>query len=211
MTCIGLAATWIEALSTEQWLLVAGGVIAALLLLNLRPRGGTRSTSLPRGRGDSAGPDAEALRKDVATLLAELEELTRRINAQLDGKLVRIEQSVAEADKRIAALRILIDGAGPGAAEKSAQAGTDSRNAERSAVARPVDAGTSSVASSPPVAGTAAVVAPAPAPRHQDIYALADEGLTAFDIAQRLDRRLGEVELILNLRAAASAAKGGDV
>jgi len=36
--------------------------------------------------------------------------------------------------------------------------------------------------------------------RHDDVYALADGGLNAGQIAQRLDRASGEVELILALR-----------
>ena len=41
-------------------------------------------------------------------------------------------------------------------------------------------------------------------PRTRQIYVLADEGLAAPEIAQRLNRHLGEVELILNLRRAAT-------
>lgn len=42
-------------------------------------------------------------------------------------------------------------------------------------------------------------------PRTRQIYVLADEGLAAPEIAKRLNRHLGEVELILNLRRAAGA------
>jgi len=37
-------------------------------------------------------------------------------------------------------------------------------------------------------------------PRHAEIYAMADEGRSATDIASRLGRPSGEVELILALR-----------
>ncbi len=35
---------------------------------------------------------------------------------------------------------------------------------------------------------------------HQEVYELADGGLSAVDIARKLDKPTGQVELILNLR-----------
>jgi hypothetical protein len=52
------------------------------------------------------------------------------------------------------------------------------------------------------------LVEPKPEPRrasaydatHRDVYDLADQGLSVLEIAQKLDRPTGQVELILNLR-----------
>jgi hypothetical protein len=41
---------------------------------------------------------------------------------------------------------------------------------------------------------------PDPDPRHVEVYTLADQGLALAEIAQRLKRPNGEVELILALR-----------
>jgi hypothetical protein len=60
-------------------------------------------------------------------------------------------------------------------------------------------------ASRPSQAGEARNVAASadlPDPRAEKIYRLADEGLAPIQIAQRLNERVGEVELILNLRSA---------
>jgi hypothetical protein len=51
-----------------------------------------------------------------------------------------------------------------------------------------------------PKAASSPVSVVVPEPRHQRIYELADRGLTAVQIAQELQARPGEVELILNLR-----------
>jgi DNA-binding NarL/FixJ family response regulator len=56
-------------------------------------------------------------------------------------------------------------------------------------------------------AGETAPAAAAPAPfqpeldpRHAEVYALADQGQSAYDIANQLGRPRGEIELILALR-----------
>ncbi len=60
-----------------------------------------------------------------------------------------------------------------------------------------------STPAAPPITAT---LPPEPTePRTNQVYVLADEGLASQEIAQRLNRHLGEVELILNLRRAASS------
>jgi MYXO-CTERM domain-containing protein len=64
-------------------------------------------------------------------------------------------------------------------------------------------------ASRPAAQGTVATTPTAidtPDPRAEKIYRLADEGLAPLQIAQRLNERVGEVELILNLRGAGEHA-----
>jgi hypothetical protein len=75
------------------------------------------------------------------------------------------------------------------------------------------DAATSSPAPTPEAVTAAAVEravdltpsprresANGPDPRHAEVYALADQGLSARDVARRLGRPNGEIELILALR-----------
>jgi hypothetical protein len=51
-----------------------------------------------------------------------------------------------------------------------------------------------------PPASSLPLDAPAQDPRHAQVYALADQGHSCNDIAQRLNRPSGEIELILALR-----------
>ena len=118
-------------------------------------------------------------------LLVELERLSRDINAQIDTKFAKLERSIADADKRIPALRILIDEA-----------------------KKLLDESTPAAAHSP----AAPTAAPAPADgrdlahdeRHRRVYELADQDKTPMQIASELDQTVGEVELILNLRRSAA-------
>jgi DNA-binding NarL/FixJ family response regulator len=60
-----------------------------------------------------------------------------------------------------------------------------------------------------PPSSTLNVDIPPPAidPRHAEVYVLADKGHTAHEIAQRLERLEGEIELILALREPAGSAR----
>ena len=58
----------------------------------------TRSSPMP-GRGD--------IRRDVDALLVELQELSRRISAEIDVRFAKLEVAMRDADRRIAALNRL--------------------------------------------------------------------------------------------------------
>ena len=113
------------------------------------------------GRSAPTSMSTSAAKANIESVMADAEELTRRLAALLDNKA--------------AALEILIDRATE-AAERLERANGSRPN-------RP---------------------APAPTPRTdpaaEEVYALADEGLSALDIARKLDEPTGKVELILALR-----------
>jgi len=151
--------------ASPRQLLVLGGVLLALILLSLamRKKAGGPSARQYRREIDGAVREEQQLRADIEDLLKDLEQLSKRLAAQIDEGVVRLNRAIADADLRIKKLN-------------------------GSAVATPQ------------------AVAPTPEPtepRTRQIYLLADEGLAAPEIAQRLNRHLGEVELILNLRRAA--------
>lgn len=107
--------------------------------------------------------------------MADAEELTRRLAAILDNKAARLETLIAQVDERLARL---------GEAQDSAPR-TPSPLRER------------------------APEAPRPLPSaeggdlfHRKVYELADQGLSPIDIARRIDKPTGQVELILALRRA---------
>ena len=100
-----------------------------------------------------------AARASVESVMADAEELTRRLAAVLDNKAATLE--------------ILIDRANEAAQRLEGAAG--------SSPAHPVSAHR-------------------PDPVAEEVYALADQGRTALEIAGELDEPTGKVELILALR-----------
>lgn len=119
----------------------------------------------------------QSSRRDVEQATIELDKVARQVHAQIDTKLVRLEVLIRDADKRIA--------------ELSAAVGDRQRP--------------------PPFEVTLAEETPAAAgetapegsdERFASIYQWADKGLTAGQIADKVDRAQGEVELILGLRKA---------
>jgi hypothetical protein len=115
----------------------------------------------------------------------ELSEMARQVGAQLDARSARLETLLRQADERIAALQGLqrVEGsAPPGASPSNAGFGHRLESLEPAGVSAD------------------SLQAAAADPRHRDIYALADAGHDAPEIAARLGRPSGEIELILALR-----------
>ena len=162
----------------QQIAVLAAIIIIIVGVLNMRRRR-SPDTTTRTARGDTATESnaGAGLPRDLQHLMVQLEELSRSINAQIDTKFAKLEQSISDADKRIVALRTLLEY-------------PRSESKKNSEPPRPVD---------PPVA-------PGPENRSDDrfraIYELADQGMTPVEIAQKLGRRTGEIELILNLRGA---------
>jgi len=173
-------------ISTQQYALIAALVLALFVLFRIgrQPRQG--SPKAYRREIDAATARTTATKKDMEQLMIQLDELARTINSQIDTKFARLEHSIREADRRIAALRILLDAA--------RSAGASLGHAELLPACKEADATTANAA---PENGAS------PGSRNQRIYELADKGLNSVDIARQLDEYVGEVDLILNLRAAA--------
>lgn len=125
----------------------------------------------------SAMKDPRGMQGDLQELIIELEELSRRINAQIDTKFAKLEASIMHADERIEALRLLIQ-------QATGQSGIDVT------VDRERD-------ESVPTASDPRVPAD---PRHAQVYALADADKSSMEIARETGIPTGEVELILGLR-----------
>jgi hypothetical protein len=108
---------------------------------------------------------------EAAAMARDLSELVERLADELDRKAERVEQLLAAADERIRQLERM---------ELSKPAASADRLIEPRPKAR---------------AETLSVETP-----HREVYALADAGLGPVDIARKLDRPTGQIELILNLR-----------
>jgi len=187
---------------TANAIMIAGIVlIAAVLLLNIRKRFKARDAAdddTPRDRLDRMD-QVSRTRNDMRSMMVELEELTRRFGAQLDNKSRRLDRLLEEADERIAELRRLQGLPPRDPATHSERDGRESTGAMHGGDAphagdAPGDAFDSADA---PGAGGDPTGGDPFAGR---VYALADDGKDAHQIARELDEHVGKIELILALR-----------
>lgn len=125
------------------------------------------------------------LRGDLETLMVEIEQMARRLGAQLDAKAIRLEKLLDEADEKITRLGGDASAAGHARAAVGCEgAGGTGGNGSRGE------------------AGSAVALQDQPPPDEltASVYRLADQGLEPAAIAERLSEHVGKVELILALR-----------
>jgi len=134
-----------------------------------------RRDPLARGRRPTIAQE-RAVERDMLELMAELSEMARRVTTQIDERARRLEELIREADRRI-----------------------DRLGVSPPQPLRQVDEG--------PIISIGDDPQPDPQPdaRHQQVYVLMDEGLNARQIAERLTRPEGEIELIMALRPGSRA------
>lgn len=165
--------------SPQQWALL--GLFALIIVVyyvaKWRSRPLDGSPKQYRREIDAANRGSAEVRDDMERLLSELESLSNKMNAQLDEKHALLQDAMKDADQRIFALRTLVQAAKP----------TDDPAASSTGKGR-----------LPPASEE---------PLIARVHALADAGLTAPEIAGRLEHHVGEIQLILNLRAAAKRAR----
>ena len=166
---------------TTKWAMIGLGAFVLVYLVVLRPMMRGRKDPLatpPRGPGAGGGAASlssqRAVERDMQNLLVEYERMIRNMTAGLDTRAAKLEALIKEADEKLAALE-------SATATAAAPAGAPSMPARRD----------------PPPPEPAAS---GPDPRHVEIYDLTDQGLSARDVARKLGRPNGEVELILALR-----------
>jgi hypothetical protein len=155
---------------------IYGMAAMALLYLVVRPmlRGKKKD---PLDRPMNMGVSQQrAVERDMNNVIVELSQMARQITAQLDTRSAKLEALLEEADRKIEELKRL---------------------------QQQTPAGRPAVVKRAPVEQK-----PAPPPtrdeeedRHTEVYSLADSGHSAQDIATRLNRPRGEIELILALRS----------
>lgn len=154
------------------------------------------------GRGRSAAPERSFLParqersamtgvQELRQLVADADELTVRLADAADTRTAELEKLIARADERIARLERAMAVLGAHVAEDvplSAPSNSGARHAAGSiqALTPPAD---------PDVE----------AEFRREVFTLADEGCGALEIARRVGRPQGQVELMLGLRRAAGA------
>jgi hypothetical protein len=151
-------------------------------VLRTRSDAGTVRSGTARSGADQSNP-AHAAKRGHAKLTVQESIAVQRDVSDLTEKLAQQSEAMAhQLDVRTARLETLL-----------AQADDRIAALEKQLAARP---------------GAAIEAKPferleAPGMQHRDVYTLADSGLTPVQIAQKLGKPTGQVELILNLRRAA--------
>ncbi|MFI5381321.1 MAG: hypothetical protein ACHRHE_18645 [Tepidisphaerales bacterium] len=153
---------------------VYGMAILALTYIVVRPLMRRRKDPLESPMNLSLAQQ-RSVERQMNSALVELAEMARQITAQLDTRAAKLSALLDDADRKIDQLKRLsqqpaMTGHGDPAATPVEDAQPQLRLGE------PEDA------------------------RHREVYDLADEGLSPLDIATKLNRPRGEIELILALR-----------
>jgi len=145
----------------------------------------------------------------------QMHELARELRAQLDTKMRVLQHLIGEADRAAARLESALAAASDGQRQPEplsqvspAISGDDSGFwLGESRIAGQAEGLKAAGADSQPLRERQNVQdldlsaeKPPPAQRYQEVYALADGGLDAPEIAQRVGIPVGEIELILSLR-----------
>ncbi|MHB8969535.1 MAG: hypothetical protein ACYC3X_00480 [Pirellulaceae bacterium] len=168
---------------TSHGMFLAGIILLLLILLRRSPR---RDSSRGRNTSDSAPrrPLAAGSHRalpeppdDVLQWQVEMHELGRTLKAELDTKMRLLHLLIGQARVESERLEQLLAGLDP-----ARMAGLES----------------SSPDPGQPISGDIH-------PQQSAIYALADAGQSAHEIAARLEAPLGEVELLLSLRTTSPA------
>lgn len=176
---------------TTRWILIGAAIAAAFYLIVLRPklqkkrRGGD---ALERPSEQGGLSRQRGVEREMSGILVELTDMTRQVSAQLDTRAARLEVLIQQADQRIATLQGLNNQRG-GDPNTSSSLGMQGNGSFNTSFSSPGDSG-ASAASAAPID-----------PRHAEVYALSDQGNSLPEIAARLGRPNGEIQLILALRS----------
>lgn len=164
-------------------------MVVAAVLFRAQWRGRRRGSAEPAPW--PAPPVRSGRPREAEDWRVELHDLARETSARLDGKMAALEQLIRDARRESARLETLLDETAQRSPPPQAEEYRPRNQAEALAAAR--------AKLDRPTGSTRPAVA-SPPRRHDDVYALADAGLPAPAIAERLGAPVGEVELILGLR-----------
>ena len=154
---------------------IAPGIaVLAVAFVYYRSRMKTKTDPLTRPPAFNSLAQQRSVERQMQNLLVELSEMARQVTAGLDTRAAKLDALIREADEKIARLASL----------QQAATNQPSPTAAEPLAPQPAP---------PPCAYE-------PDPRHVEIYTMADQGQTPSQIASRLSRPNGEIELILALR-----------
>ena len=182
------------------WLLLIAAALAGVLIWRTlappswrnwhfqRAGAAPRTDPLSQPQPPTSLAQQRAVERDMQLLMQELSEMSRKIVQQLDGRSAKLQELLKQADERIERL-----------AELEQRAAASREEVRHSAP-------TTADAAPPPTPSSEPQISIEIDPRHERIYALEDEGLSAVQISNQLNIPEGEVELILALRPRRRAA-----
>lgn len=159
--------------SSQIALIVVIVGVSLIMLISTRRRLMVRNSNSPRAYVREQIAQIKEERKvsqEVTTVLQELENLARQINAQMDCRTAKLDSLIRAADERIDRLTRLAETAGQPAASSAANVLTSAAPSPRQATLRRL------------------------------VGELSDAGYSTLEIANRVGLPAGEVELILALR-----------
>jgi hypothetical protein len=165
-----------ESSSFNDSLIAAAAILGAAYLI-MRSAKNKKKDPLAGENNRMTLAQQRSTERQMQSLLVELSEMARQITAQLDTRSTKLELLIREADEKLAALN-----------------DANNRHPSRPTFPIPDDEDV------PPPIRLHPEKPAAPDPRYAEVYALADQGLPVPQIASRLGRPTGEVELILALR-----------
>lgn len=179
-------------IGTTRALFAMGAVIFILFILNRSARRRRMGIARPRDEQPTHGETArvQRLKREMEQLLVELNEFAREVNGQIDTRFAKLEQSISDADRRIAELRRL---EGQSGRSSDIDRHVLRANADAAAGVRGESSVVRSRASTTSSVGTEVS-------SEDRVYQLSDMGRTPTEIAQAMRCTVGEIELILNLR-----------
>lgn len=157
----------------QGWVLIGLAVVALIYMAVIRPTMRKRQTPPSATPGFAALSRQRGVEQQMQSLLVELSDMARQMNAQIDSRAAKLEVLLQEADQKIASLQSTIQSPAAPIALNSSDSAPPSAPSEEPQM---------------------------PDPRHAEVYSLADQGQDAPAIANQLGRPRGEVELILALR-----------
>ncbi len=103
----GMLAALEDLLSAQYFAPLAFAAVAILLLRRPRkPPTTPPSTAAARALNATLGTQ-DRLRRDLESLMVELQELSRKIGAEIDTRFAKLEAAMRDADRRIASLNRL--------------------------------------------------------------------------------------------------------
>jgi DNA-directed RNA polymerase specialized sigma24 family protein len=186
--------------STPVVILVLVLGVVAMLLFRAKRQAAGRERGMGTFREPPSPPVRQALERtplpsqteDVTRWEVQMHDLARELTGQIDSKMRLLDQLIRDADRAAARLEAAVS-----AAQRSKPPTADSvsqADALRAASA-------AAVFSRDPPASPSPATPNRPDRRYDEIYLLADYGFSQEDIAARTGTPLGEVELILRLRA----------
>lgn len=195
-----------DTLAREYGWVVAALALFAFIVFSFKRHRRTEGFSSQRREQAFFAQPSAAVPQEMERLLGDLQELSQHINTTIDAKFSKLEQSIAEADKRIATLRMLLQNAKDGSLKTPAvRNGPPSWPVAPVLSTRPTPALNILIGDDGVEEGSIHSDTPQRSPQvdsdpHRQIYELFDRGRSVLEIAREMRKSPGEVELILKLR-----------